>query len=114
MMDIERTVAEAIQTAVKIPCRLEVPEDRPEEFVTVTLAATSADRFMSTARLEAQSWAKTRKRAKDIAGAVEAACESVEYEPNVFSCVPDGTYRWDDPETGTPRYQVNINVRICE
>lgn len=31
-----------------------------------------------------------------------------------IKCVPDGTYRWDDPDTGTPRYQTNINLTICE
>ena len=113
-MDVERVVALAIQKETGIPCRLDVPVERPEEFVTVALSAESADRFKRTARLSVQSWAGTRKRAREIAAAVEAACESAEDEPNVFSCVPDGTYRWDDPETGTPRYQTNVNVNICE
>ena len=45
---------------------------------------------------------------------LERACSAIEDEPNVFSAVPDGTYRWDDPDTGTPRYQTNINLTICE
>lgn len=113
-MDAERVAALAIQQATGIPCRLDVPAERPDELITVSLAATSADRFKSTARLAVQSWAKTRRRAHEIAEAVEAACASVEDEPNVFSCLPDGTYRWDDPETGTPRYQTNVNMMICE
>ncbi len=113
-MDAERVAASAIQSAVGVPCRLEVPAERPEELVTVTLSATSADRFVRTARLTAQSWAKTRRRAQEIAEAVEAACADIEAHPSVLSCLPDGTYRWDDPETGAPRYQTNINMRICE
>ncbi len=113
-MDAERVAASAIQDAVGVPCRLEVPAERPDELVTVTLSATSADRFMRTARLTAQSWAKTRCRAREIAEAVEAACADIEAHPDVLSCLPDGTYRWDDPETGAPRYQTNINMRICE
>lgn len=113
-MDAERVCALAIQRATGVPCRLDVPAKRPDEFVTVQLSATSADRFKRTVRLTAQSWAKTRMRAMEIAQAVEAACQSVEDEPNVFSCLPDGTYRWDDPETGTPRYQTNVNMKICE
>ena len=114
MMDAERVAALAIQNATGVPCRLEVPAERPDELVTVTLSATSADRFQRTARLTVQSWAKTRRRAHEIAEAVEAACMSIEDDPNVLSCLPDGTYRWDDPETGSPRYQTNINMRICE
>ena len=113
-MDAESVAALAIQKATGIPCRLDVPAERPDEFVTVAVSAESADRFKRTARLSVQSWAKTRKRAREIAGAVEAACESVSDEPNVFACVPDGTYRWDDPDTGTPRYQTNVNMYICE
>lgn len=113
-MDAERVAALAIQGATGIPCRLDVPAERPDEFVTVSLSATSADRFSRRVRLTAQSWAGSRKRAHEIAEAVEAACAAVEDDPNVLSCLPDGTYRWDDPETGTPRYQTNINMSICE
>ena len=49
-----------------------------------------------------------------MAEAGERACPAIEDEPNVFAAIPDGTYRWDDPDTGTPRYQTNINLTICE
>ncbi len=115
MMDVECVCAERIMAATGITCRLDVPANRPDEFVVVSLAATSSDnRFTSRPRVTATSWAKTRRRALEIARSVEAACEAVEEEPNVFGCTPDGTYRWDDPETGTPRYQTNINMHICE
>lgn len=113
-MDAERVAALAIQGATGVPCRLDVPAERPDELVTVALAATSAGRFGRTVRLAVQSWAKTRRRAHEIAEAVEAACADIEDHPNVLSCLPDGTYRWDDPETGTPRYQTNVNMSICE
>ena len=113
-MDIERVVALTLQKQTGLPCRLDVPAKRPDEFITVSLAATDADRFKRKVRLTVQSWAKTRKRAQEIASAVEEACLAVEDEPNVFRCAPDGTYRWDDPETNTPRYQTNLNINICE
>lgn len=113
-MDIERVVAERLMRATGIECVLDVPSERPAEFVQVALAATSATRFIQSPRVLATSWAKTRRRAREIADAVERACSAIEDEPNVFSAVSDGTYRWDDPDTGTPRYQTNINLTICE
>lgn len=113
-MDVERVCAARAMAATGIRCVLDVPAERPDEFVQFSLAATSGDRYVQRPRVLATSWAKTRKRAKEIAEAVERACASIEEEPNVFSAVPDGTYRWDDPDTGTPRYQTNINLIICE
>ena len=98
-MDIERVVADRLMHATGIKCVLDVPSERPDEFVQVTLAATGAARFIQSPRVLATSWAKTRRRAREIAEAVERACSAIEDEPNVFSAVPDGTYRWDDPDT---------------
>lgn len=113
-MDVERVCASRVMADTGIKCKLDVPAERPDEFVCFTLATTGGDRYVQRPRVLATSWAKTRRRAKEIAEAVERACASIEEEPNVFSAVPDGTYRWDDPETGTPRYQTNINLIICE
>lgn len=114
-MDIERVCATRVMEETGIRCVLDVPKDRPDEFVQFSLAATGGGRrFTQSPRVVATSWAKTRKRAREIAESVEAACAAIEEEPNVFSAVPDGTYRWDDPETSTPRYQTNINLKTCE
>ena len=100
-MDIERVVAQRLMHATGIKCVPDVRARDPMSFVQVTLAATSATRFIQSPRVLATSWAKTRRRAREIAEAVERACSAIEDEPNVFSAVPDGTYRWDDPDTGT-------------
>lgn len=113
-MDVERVCADRVMADTGVRCTLDVPTERPDEFVQFSLAATGGDRYVQRPRVLATSWAKTRMRAKEIAEAVERACASIEEEPNVFSAVPDGTYRWDDPETETPRYQTNINLIICE
>lgn len=113
-MDEERACAERVMASTGIKCVIDVPEKRPDEFVQFSLAATDGGKFSKRSRVTATSWAKTRKRAREIAEAVERACAAIEEEPNVFSAIPDGTYRWDDPDTGTPRYQTNINLKICE
>ena len=103
-MDIERVVALRLMAATGIKCVLDVPADRPEEFACVTLSP----------RVAVTCWAATRRRALEMAEAVERACGAIEDEPNVFQALPDGLYRWDDPETGTPRYQTNIDIKTCE
>lgn len=113
-MDIERVVARRLMAATGIKCVLDVPADRPGEFACVTLASTGGGRFTRSPRVAVTCWAATRRRALEMAEAVERACSAIEDEPNVFQALPDGLYRWDDPETGTPRYQTNIDIKTCE
>ena len=115
MMDVERVAAQRLKEALKVPVYLEVPANRPEEFVTVELTGSSIDGgFVLHASLAVQSWAATRRRAAEIARAVVAAVPSIADEPNVFKAEGDGFYRWPDPDSGSPRYQTNVELAICE
>lgn len=112
-MDIERVMAAHILKETGIKTVLEVPSSRPEEFISVELEGGTNDRFVKRQTLTAQSWAKTRKRAAEIAAMVEAAVLSID-EENIFSAVPTNTYRWADTDSGSERYQTNISVITCE
>lgn len=115
MMDVERVAAQMLKKALKVPVYLEVPEDRPDEFVTVELTGSSNEGgFVLLASLAVQSWAATRRRAAEIARAVASAVPSIADEPNVFKAECDGWYRWPDPDSGSPRYQTNVELAICE
>lgn len=112
-MDVERMVAQRLMDETGIEAVLDVPADRPSEFISVSqtdLAAAAA----STVQLVAQSWAKTRRRAAEIAEAVEHAVPSLMDEECVFEATCGDTYRWDDPDSRQRRYQTNVNVTICE
>lgn len=112
--DVERATALRLSRAVGVPAFLEVPRDAPEEFITVEQTGGAGGRFARDVELSAQSWAGTRRRAYEIARAVEDAAESVEEEACVFRCVPAGTYRFPDPDTRRERYQTNLEMTICE
>lgn len=114
MIDVERVVAKRLMDATGIRAVLEVPEERPEEFLSVELTGTGTDLYPKTCSLAVQSWAKTRRRASEIAGLVEVAIYGLTDEPNVFKAVPDGTYRWPDPDSRQERYQTNAELTICE
>ncbi|WP_075844684.1 hypothetical protein [Collinsella bouchesdurhonensis] len=114
MIDVERVVAKRLMDATGIRAVLEVPEERPEEFLSVELTGTGTGLYPKTCSLAVQSWAKTRRRAAEIAGLVEVAIYGLTEEPNVFKAVPDGTYRWPDPDSRQERYQTNAELTICE
>lgn len=113
-MDVERMAAKRLMAATGIKVFLDVPADRPEEFATVELTGGSGDRFMRRAVLAVQSWASTRRRAAEMAMAVEAAVPSLMDEQNVFRAVANGSYRWPDHDSGQPRYQTTVELTICE
>lgn len=113
-MDVERVVAERLAASTGIEAVLEVPDPRPDEFLSVELTGGSGDRFLRAASLAVQSWAATRRRAAEVAAMVELAVPDLADEPNIFEAVPDGTYRWPDPESSHERYQTNVELTICE
>ena len=95
-MDVERMVAQRLMDETGIKAVLDVPADRPSEFISVSQTGSSRSGCINRVQLVAQSWAKTRSRAAEIA----ATCGD--------------TYRWDDPDSRQRRYQTNVNVTICE
>ena len=113
-MDIERVAAQRLMDSTGIKAVLEVPAERPDEFISVEMTGGSGDRFTRSAALAVQSWAKTRRRAAEIARLVEEAVPDIADEPNVFRAVANGSYRWPDPESGHERYQTNVEITVCE
>lgn len=113
-MDIERTVAKRLMDSTGIQAVLEVPGERPEEFISVEMTGGSGSRFVRSAVLAVQSWAKTRKRAAEIARLVEQAVYDLVDEENIFGAIPTSTYRWPDPDSRKERYQTTVELTICE
>lgn len=113
-IDIERTVAEILMEQIGVKAVLEVPNDRPDEFLSVELTSTGGTRFAKTCFLAVQSWAKTRKEASELASLVEEITHELEVHPNIFSPQATNTYRFPDPDSGQERYQTTIELLLCE
>lgn len=113
-MDAERMVAQRLMDETGIKAVTDVPADRPSEFISVSQTGSSRNGCINRVKLVAQSWAKTRRRAAEIAEAVEHAVPSLMDEECVFEATCEGTYRWDDTDSRQRRYQTNVNVTICE
>ena len=116
MMDVERVVAQRLMGATGIRAVLEVPEERPDEFISVEMTGGTREQMcIQHASLAVQSWAQTRQRAAEISRLVEAAVSGIaDAEQNVFRAVATGSYRWPDPDSGQARYQTNVELTICE
>lgn len=112
-MDAEAEIARSLMRAVGVKAFLEVPADRPDEFITVEQTGSSEGR-VSRVSLAVQAWAKTRKRAREIAEAAAAAAYDLDELDNVFSPEVDSIYRFPDPDSRAARYQLGVVVRVCE
>lgn len=115
MMDVERLVAGIMGDALGVDAVLEVPASRPEEFVSVeqTGSAESGSGRVETHHLAVQTWAKTRRRAYELAEGVRRSAEMAENEEGVMSSRVTSCYRWPDPESRHERYQVALDVVTC-
>lgn len=113
-MDAERIAAECLMAHTGIACVLEVPPTRPKEFISVELSGGSFTRFIKHQTLIVQSWAKTRRRAAEIARLVEGAVPELAAIDNIFTATATKTYRWPDPDSGMERYQTTIELTTCE
>lgn len=113
-MDIERVVAKHLMDTIGIRTVLEIPKERPDEFVSVEMTGGSGSRFVRHAVLAVQSWAKTRKRAAEMARSVEMAVYDLVDEANIFDAMPINSYRWPDPDSRQERYQTTVELILCE
>lgn len=113
-MDIEAETARFIARKVGVRALTEVPSQRPDEFVTVEVTGGESGRFPTRVSLAVQAWAQTRARALEIAIECERALWDLDELENVFNPSAEYPYRFPDPDSRTPRYQLGARLYICE
>ena len=111
-MDVEREFRRVLG---KLPAEvyIDVPETRPAEFYSVELTATTTAHggALSTSTIAVQCWAGTRERARELFDALADRIQSISYASGAIgSATLEGGYRFDDLESGTPRYQALIQI----
>lgn len=98
-MDIERFVAERLMDTTGIKTVLEVPEIRPGEFVSVQRTGGPEKAFSDHPTLAVQSWAKTRRRASEMARSVNNALKGL----MALGCCLRGGHREDRTQVARSR-----------
>lgn len=111
-MDVEREFRRVLG---KLPAEvyIDVPETRPAEFYSVELIGTVTAHAgaLATSTIAVQCWAATRRRACELFDALTAKLPSICYAGGpIGSATLEGGYRFDDIESGTPRYQALIQI----
>ncbi len=105
---VAATIA-AMREATGLPCSTKVPTERPAAFVTVERTGGSMGHGRDVANLAVQAWAKTDLAASQLARACALAALGMrEAVPQVCRVEVSGPYEFGDPESGTPRHQVDL------
>lgn len=110
MVDIEGAVIAYLGDALSLDdCTVyaEVPNPRPEKFVTVERTGGSdLEKFVDQPTLAVQSWAPTRYEASELARDVDALLLDMPGEViNVMGCDRNSLYNFPDPDSRQARYQ---------
>lgn len=116
-MDVEAVVAKRLMDETQIKAFLSVPDDTPDEFLTVEMTSEGGDRFKQSYSLDVDVWGKdehARLRTYEMAHDVMLAVPTLEEEPNIFSPKVTNCYRSADYDTGRMRYVVQIELLVCE
>lgn len=114
MLDIEKEAAKLIAEQTEIKTVLTIPEQRPNEFISVELVGQSGSRFARRCMLTVQAWADTRQRAVKIANEASRAAYFLDIHPNIFAPEVSNFYRFPDPDSKQERYQMTVEFSVCE
>ncbi|MCL2492508.1 MAG: hypothetical protein FWF33_00490 [Clostridiales bacterium] len=111
-MNIEAEIINYLESRVDVPVYADVPEERPESFVTVERVGGSiSNHVIDTANIAVQSWADTRYNASELADRVDTAILSM---PAAIGGVTrirrDTVYNFPDPDHISGRYQGEYDV----
>lgn len=111
MFDVERELVEWLPKKVGVPCAADVPDPRPERFVTVERTGGDTSLGVDRPLLAVQAWAGSRLDASRLASAVATALVLDSWEiPQVCRCRVTSTYNFPDPESRQARYQLDVEM----
>lgn len=107
--DVIAATCAALKKGLGIPASSTVPEKRPARFATVERTGGGYALGKDSPNLAVQVWAETEAEAYALAlMAREVLLGMRETCPSVCSCAVEGIYSFFDPESRTPRYQLDF------
>ena len=107
--DVIAATCAALKKGLGIPASSTVPEKRPARLATVERTGGGYSRGKDEPNLAVQVWAETETEAYTLAlMAREVLINMRETCQSVCSCSVGGIYSFFDPESRTPRYQLDF------
>ncbi|MGO1319929.1 MAG: hypothetical protein ACTII7_07785 [Galactobacter sp.] len=91
---------------------LEVPEDRPNRFITVERTGGNEDIIRGFPTLAVQTWSEHRHDAGNLAHQAALAVRSMVRHPLVAKATVAGLYSFPDPASAQPRYQLTVELVV--
>lgn len=89
----------------------DVPNPMPDEFVTVERTGGGASDWIDRPLVAVQAWALTPERAEALANSVRLSLLTTAPPAGIHSVRANtGPYKFYDPETRRPRYQLVLDV----
>ena len=107
--DVIAATCAALKKGLGVPASSIVPKDRPRRFATVERTGGGSSLGKDSPNLAVQVWAETEAEAYALAlMAREVLLNMRETCQSVCSCSVGGIYSFFDPESRTPRYQLDF------
>lgn len=114
MMDIEAAIIKFLAEKTLLPVSADVPNPRPDEFITVELVGGGGRPYIDHPQVVVQSWAKSRFVASQNARKIQAFMYCLPYEvDDVMGCSCNTLTDLPDPDSKTPRYQGLYDLSTC-
>lgn len=106
-MDIEAAIIAYLTERLEgVKVYADVPEEKPDKFVTVERTGGNMENRLDHPRVAIQAWATRRYVASALMADVDRfMCDMPLYVEDVMGCSRDTTYNWPDPDSRMPRYQ---------
>lgn len=108
MIDVEEEIIEYLGENLECEAYAEVPNPRPERFVTVerTGGHLTDNGAIDRPTVAVQTWAESRSEAASLAAKVAQLLLVMPYETvNVMRCECNSLYNFPDPDSRQSRYQ---------
>lgn len=109
--DIEQALVEWLPDKLGVPCSAEVPDPRPDAFVTVERTGGGSSLGVDRPFLAVQAWGASAAEASELALSARDALVLDSWEiPEVCRCTVSGVYRFPDPDSRQARYQLDVEA----
>ena len=113
-MDVEAAIIKFLAEKTLMPVYAEVPNPRPDEFITVELLGGDGMPYIDHPQVAVQAWAQSRYQAQQNARKIQAFMFCLPYEiENVMGCTCNTLTNLPDPDSKTPRYQGLYDLSTC-
>lgn len=107
--NVLKSVREELESRLGVPCRVEVPSERPAQFTTVERTGGDYSRGVDRPNLAVQCWAGSMAEAYALAlAAREVLINLPETVSSVCGTTVESIYDFPDPDSDMRRYQLNV------